>query len=153
MLDIAKPKNPLFVLRSRARTTRPIRPCKNCFKVGIGALFGHCSSCGFSSSFASLGRFYEFERSPCAPGPATTRRGPGMLVTNAWLGLASKLVLWLGLYAHLTARTTVSKERSQVGIGSRTRTGRNFNYVILHEIRPSLSYGVKTIQYRLYYIG
>ncbi len=32
-----------------------------------GALFGHCSSCGFSSSFASLGRFYEFERSPlCA---------------------------------------------------------------------------------------
>ena len=59
-------------LRSRARTTRPIRPCKNCFKVGIG---------------------------------------------------------------------------------SRTRTGRNFNYVILHEIRPSLSYGVKTIQYRLYYIG
>ena len=35
---------------------------------------------------------------PCAPGPATTRRG--MLVTNGyWLGLASKLGLWLGLYA------------------------------------------------------
>ena len=24
----------------------------------------NCSSCGFSISFASLGRFYEFERSP-----------------------------------------------------------------------------------------
>ena len=47
----------------------------------------------------------------CAPGPATTRRG--MLVTNGIrAGVQVRAVAWLGLYAHLTARTTVSKERS-----------------------------------------
>ena len=41
----------------------------------IGALFGHCSSCGFSSSFASLGRFYEFERSPLCAGTGVDPKG------------------------------------------------------------------------------
>ena len=40
-----------------------------------GALFGHCSSCGFSSSFASLGRFYEFERSPLCAGTGDDPKG------------------------------------------------------------------------------
>ena len=42
---------------------------------GSGALFGHCSSCGFSSSFASLGRFYEFERSPLCAGTGDDPKG------------------------------------------------------------------------------
>ena len=40
-----------------------------------GALFGHCSSCGFSSNFASLGRFYEFERSPLCAGTGDDPKG------------------------------------------------------------------------------
>ena len=40
-----------------------------------GALFGHCSSCGFSSSFASLGRFYGFERSPLCAGTGDDPKG------------------------------------------------------------------------------
>ena len=44
-------------------------------RVGVGALFGHCSSCGFSSSFASLGRFYEFERSPLCAGTGDDPKG------------------------------------------------------------------------------
>ena len=40
-----------------------------------GALFGHCSSCGFSSSFASLGRFYEFEKSPLCAGTGDDPKG------------------------------------------------------------------------------
>ena len=42
---------------------------------GVGALFGHCSSCGFSISFASLGRFYEFERSPLCAGTGDDPKG------------------------------------------------------------------------------
>ena len=37
-------------------------------RASAGALFGHCSSCGSSISFASFGRFYEFERSPLCAG-------------------------------------------------------------------------------------
>ena len=40
-----------------------------------GELFGHCSSCGFSSNFASLGRFYEFERSPLCAGTGDDPKG------------------------------------------------------------------------------
>ena len=40
-----------------------------------GALFGHCSSCGFSISFASSGRFYEFERSPLCAGTGDDPKG------------------------------------------------------------------------------
>ena len=44
-------------------------------RVISGALFGHCSSCGFSSSFASLGRVYEFERSPLCAGTGDDPKG------------------------------------------------------------------------------
>ena len=43
--------------------------------AGNGALFGHCSSCGFSISFASLGRFYEFETSPLCAGTGDDPKG------------------------------------------------------------------------------
>ena len=52
--------------------------------LSAGALFGHCtcSSCGFSSNFASLGRFYEFERSPLCAGTGDDPKGYAALVTN-----------------------------------------------------------------------
>ena len=35
----------------------------------------NCSSCGFSISFASLGRFYDFERSPLCAGTGDDPKG------------------------------------------------------------------------------
>ena len=55
--------------RARADST----PCV--LLLHIGALFGHCSSCGFSSNFVSLGRFYEFERSPLCAGTGDDPKG------------------------------------------------------------------------------
>ena len=40
-----------------------------------GALFGDCSSCGFSNSFGGLGRFYEFARSPLCAGTGDDPKG------------------------------------------------------------------------------
>ena len=73
-----------------------------------GALFGHCIVVRAVSA-AVLPVWVDFtslKGLPCAPG------------------------LWLGLYAHLTARTTVSKERSQGRRAHRARhasTCKQFN--------------------------
>ena len=42
---------------------------------GTGALFGYCSSCGLSSSFVDIGRFYEFARSPLCAGTGDDPKG------------------------------------------------------------------------------
>ena len=50
------------IVHTQARALGLDRAGEELARAFTGALFGHCSSCGFSSIFASLGRFYEFEK-------------------------------------------------------------------------------------------